>query len=295
MANSDYTQVTSGAFCPVASLMFTVDPAATTLQISGFSEVTSGDAAVGAAILVNDEVMRVSEIYDDRLVVKRGCADTIPTIHRANSTIFFITGFTATDRIERLGMGSVSIKPLAKTSAGRVPIEYVDPKQVDFANRMIRPYPPAQMKVNGSPWYGSFEVTAAQPLVLTWVHRNRLVQGDQLLGQQDAGVTLEAGASYELRALRTDGTVVRTSDLGAVATTTYTVSDAVADFALTPAAETFVGYLTIGTRRDGWSSWRIYVIRFSLDLSSIGTVAPAVAMEDAGVLRTENGYRIILE
>lgn len=295
MANSDYTQATSGAFCPAASLVFTVGPDATTLQIAGLSEVSTGDAKVGSALLVGEEVMQVTEIHSDRILVKRGCADTIPVIQRASTPIFFLNGFVATDRIERIGAGSVSVKPLAKTSAGRVPLEYVTPKQVDFSHRMIRPYPPAQMRINGSPWYGSFTLTSAQPLVMTWVHRNRALQADQLLGQLDGGVALEAGASYEVRALKSDGTVVRVSDIGSVNTWTYGVNDAVADFSLTPAAETFVGYLTIGTKREGWSSWRIYVIRFSLDLSTIGTVAPAMAMENAGVLRTEDGYRIILE
>lgn len=297
MANSDYSLVSSGAFCPMAVLAYPVSHLEPTFVLTDVREPATAPISVGMVGLIGREFVQVTAVTLPSITVKRGCGDTVPWTHNATTPIFFISGYTAVHRREFLGTEKVSIKALAKTNAGRVPVEYAPPNEVQFNLRFARPYPPAQFKTNGSAWNIGKYITPSAPLVLTWVDRNRLVQADQMLGHNDAGVTPEAGTTYRLRLAQSDGTVVRTVTGITGNTFTYTLADAVIDFALTPGTGEFEGRMFFGSVRDGLVCWQEYSAAFRIDRSVIpgGLVGSYMAMESGGRVLTEDGSRIVLE
>jgi hypothetical protein len=66
---------------------------------------------------------------------------------------------------------------------------------VEMKARAIRPYPPANVKINGRYWPAYFE----GDLIISWVNRNRSQQtGGEVLGWFDDSVTLEIGVTCQL-------------------------------------------------------------------------------------------------
>lgn len=296
MANSDYTQVSSGAFCAIAVLAYPVSPLEPVLAVSEMLQPANSPFAVNSVILIGSEFALVTEVGAASLTVKRGCGDTIPKSHAAKTLIFLVSGGSAIYSREFLGTDTICVKPLSKTGAGRVPIEYVSPEQITFNLRYARPYPPAQVRTNGSPWYIGKYITPTTPLSITWVHRNRVLQADQILGHSDAGVTPEAGQTYRLVISTTGGTIVRTVNDITGTTFSYTIQDAATDFGLSPGTGEFEGRLTLMSMRDGLTSWSTYQTAFRVDRSLIpGTPASAMLLESGDRVLMENGSKVILE
>ncbi|MCO1337113.1 hypothetical protein MO867_22575, partial [Microbulbifer sp. OS29] len=66
---------------------------------------------------------------------------------------------------------------------------------VTIDQRQARPYPPANVKINGKDW----PETAISPLTITWSHRDRSLQQDVLVPWTDGDIGPEAGTTYNLR------------------------------------------------------------------------------------------------
>lgn len=93
--------------------------------------------------------------------------------------------------------------------------------------RASRPYPPANVKIGGT---DAFLVTSATgAFVVTWAHRNKETQAENILKQTDASVTPEADVRYGLRIRNASNAVLveRTDIAGATATVDLTYTGAV--------------------------------------------------------------------
>jgi hypothetical protein len=218
-------------------------------NVDGFvGEFTPGDVA-----LLDDEQIEI-EAFDDvtRIAtVKRGVADTIPASHLAETTIWLIDDELGTDGEEYADGETVFGKALTRTSTDTLDPAAATELSVEVNQRLLRPYPPGNVQVDGDSIY-TLVGEYPEP-VLTWAHRNRLTQGDVAVGHVEASVISEVGVTYTLRIYAEDGiTLLRTEDAGSAETWTYT-----------PAMQTTDGnpdtvWVELESVRDGLTSQFFY-------------------------------------
>lgn len=131
--------------------------------------------------------------YTGIVSVKRGVLDTQPQDWDLGLKLYFCGTDISYDQTEYVSGEKVLVSALTTTPSGV--LEQKGSNAVDMKARAIRPYPPANVKINGAYWPTEVE----GDLTLTWVDRNRLQQtGGEILDWFDGGVTLENGVNYQL-------------------------------------------------------------------------------------------------
>lgn len=210
--------------------------------------------STGTQITVNNEIM-VYQSYDEEtglLTVKRGALDTVPQNHLAGSVLYFADDFITVDPTEYVTGEIINVKALTTTPSGILGIDDVDMQQVEIKARAIRPYPPANVKIDGV-YYPSG--ATGNNLALTWVHRNRVQQtGGAIVGWFDAGVTLESGVTYQLEVHEIDANDIQTEmmNVSVGAVNSYTID-------LSTTLSTTRKYLIkLYSVRDGYSSSQLF-------------------------------------
>ena len=196
--------------------------------------------------------------------IARGCCDTIPQSHPAGTEVWFFDDYLARDDVEYPPTATLAVKPLVKPASGpSVPVEYSPPEEITFNSRFARPYPPAQVKANGSPWFNPVDISGeTTQLDLTWVHRNRVTQMDLLVDHTQANVTPEVGQTYTVR-VYDDANVLKTTYSGIDAMAwSYTVEQMTSDFAAASTSGVIAGYLMFVSVREGYESLQPYRIDF---------------------------------
>jgi phosphodiesterase/alkaline phosphatase D-like protein len=162
---------------------------------------TSGDrldqVEVGSVGMWDGEWVRVDalDVGAGTLTLGRGCADTPPAMHAANSRVWFYQGAVAAGTTEYTDGEAIDVELLTNTGSDQVDPELATPLALTFDQRQARPYPPAHVQINGN-WYPS-AVTA--PISITFNHRDRVNQADQLIDYSAASVGPETGVTYTLR------------------------------------------------------------------------------------------------
>ncbi|MEJ5034404.1 hypothetical protein [Acinetobacter sp. MYb191] len=186
---NDYEHVASVQYSETAELDQNISQTHTAFIVKKVGDIDLINK--GMQITVNNEIM-VYQSYDDEtglLTVKRGALDTIPQNHLAGSVLYFADDFITVDPTEYVTGEIINVKTLTTTPSGILDLDDVDAQQVEIQARAIRPYPPANVKVNGVYW----PKMLAEGLTLTWVNRNRVQQtGGEILGWFDQGVNLES-------------------------------------------------------------------------------------------------------
>jgi hypothetical protein len=84
--------------------------------------------------------------------VDRGVLNTVPTPHLASARIWFADAFEALVTEQYLSGESLQVKMLSATGLGRLAESAAPADSYTFAGRMIRPYPPGNVKVNNVMW-----------------------------------------------------------------------------------------------------------------------------------------------
>lgn len=293
MAANDYEVRSTGTLCPVGYLASDIGPDATVLPIANFSEVEGleDDLVLGMGVMVNGEIMRLDTKAMPNLTVARGCADTIPSLtpHPAGSVVWFFSRDVASDEREYAATETVGVKlPIFTGSGGSVPLNYTPAHSLTFNWRQARPYPPGNVRVNDTLWHEQpFSLaTDATGLVLTWAHRDRLVQADQLVGHNESSVGPEAGVTYLINVLDDVGATVRslsTSDT----TWTYTRAAASADFGADVTANATIELQAI---RGGLES----LAKYTIAIEVVGLLLIRVT-ENGDKRVTESGNRRVFE
>jgi hypothetical protein len=249
-AGGDFAAVGTGEWCPTATMAQASAFGDTTFTLS--QGVNLELVAVGMAGLWDDEIVRVDAIDVGTGAVQfgRGCADTTPAVHAAGSRVWFFGAVAANDFTEYTAGETISVKLLTNTGTQQLDPTMATALSLTFSQRQFRPYPPAQVTLNGaSPW-GNPAITGS--LQLSWVHRNRLIQADQLVDTSMAGVAPEAGTTYTVRVYDSSNTLVAT--LAGI--------DATA-LRWTPA--TVGSYrVELESARDGLASWQRHSFSFSI-------------------------------
>jgi hypothetical protein len=269
VANVDYVIEPGGNFCPYAVLAAGIDYLTETLTFVDLVEPYEDSMRIGMTLLIDDELMLLYELGTGTMKCRRGCADTIPAQHGTNADIWFIEAEVQGLRREYAGGDQVSVKVLPFIPGGEtLPVEVAIPFGVTMNWRFFRPYPPGQMRVNGARWYATGTLSAdTAMLALTWVHRNRVSQGDMLVGHDEANVAPEIGQTYTLRVYDAGNALVRT-EVGITGQSyNYGWNQALNDFGLATdvVGQNYNGRLEFESDREGMGSWQFYVSNFILN------------------------------
>jgi hypothetical protein len=214
-SGSGYTDSGSLDFCPTATALGAVSITATTIELE--NGIDLDDIEIGGWVQLDDEIMAVVSYVAPTLTVKRGCLDTVPVAHAASSRLFFWDSISSTDEVRYVTSDIVDVKLCTVTGSGQLDVDLAVVDSLTLNNRAIRPYPPANVQINGAYYPASAELTIS----LSWVHRDRQQQtSSALLGFLDAGVGPEAGTTYNARAYDNVSNALIASSLGVSGTST---------------------------------------------------------------------------
>jgi len=257
---TDYGTASPFGYTPTFTITSTITPLDTTFTIAN---VIGEPPSVGEALRVGDEIMRVDAVSDLDLTVARGCVDTIPQTHSVNARGWCIDDEMSTDGRTYVTGDIVDSQFQSKTVAGTLSETLASHDTVTMIGRFIRPYPPADVKVDGTSIY-SLSGLYTEPTI-TFVDRNRVAEADQLVSHTESGVTAEAGTTYNLVVKLLDNTVLRTEVIssGWQYDSTMQTTDG------SPAAVK----MTLESERDGYPSWQHY--QFTVGITVDPLAVPA--------------------
>ena len=150
-------------------------------------------------IVVDDEAMAILSIDENSGVinVKRGILDTIPEIHNVGTTGWITDAHDAVDDTFRAQNDKVFYRALTNTTRGQLPYSDSVPFSTTLVGRPYRPFPPANVSLNGNNAFPS-ALNRAQSLTVSWVGRNRKLANKSY--DWTAGhITPESGVTYNVR------------------------------------------------------------------------------------------------
>lgn len=249
-AGEDLADNGTGDWCPTA----VINEAAGFLG-SNFT-FSNGDGLqnveVGTWALWDSEIVRVDALDLDTGTISlgRACADTVPTRPVAGTRIYFCGDWGASDGREYVDGESVTAKLLTRTGSDEQLLADATLLSLVMDQRQFRPYPPAQVKINGQAYPSSISGEAT----VSWVHRDRLMQADKLFDTTVGGIGPEAGTTYNLRIYSEADVLVRTVTGLTGTSYTYASADEIADGGLSR----LNGRLRfeLESQRDGLVSWQ---------------------------------------
>lgn len=276
MANNDYIKKGAGAFASLLALDAPLDRFATTIAYTRFRFARPDSLRPGMAVMLNAEIMRLESVGDLFINVKRGCADTIPAAHGVDDVAWiFDVATLGGDRVERSATEVVGVKVSPFTvGGGGVPPGNIAPKEVTFNWRFFRPYPPGRMRSNAQRWTVTPTLNDDTPAMhLTWAHRDRVLQGDQLVGHDDDPIGPEPGTTYTLRIIHpVTGKVVRTEPGIRGAEFMYWRGKAIHDLATT--TEVLTATWTFTATREGFDAWQAYTGQVTVEPNETPIYSP---------------------
>lgn len=221
-AGSGYGEVANGDWSPGATVVLASASSDTSFSLANGVDLSGVE--VGMPGLWGSEIVRVDAIDSTAgtLTLGRGCADTVPTPHAAGSTILFVDSEAAADRTEYAAGETIAVKLLTNTGTQQLASSAAAALSVTFNSRIARPYPPGKMMLGGV----AYPATVSGQFQVTWTHRNRDVQADQLVDTSAGDVSPAPDIRYGLRFLNAAGAeLVKRTDIGpglATVTLAYT-------------------------------------------------------------------------
>jgi len=248
-SGSGYASKATLDYCPSAELAQAIGKMESTFAIRKVEDLE--EIELGKWILVNDEHMAVTALSETEITVKRGVNYTVPQDHPAGSMILFCDDYIALDETDYFAGESLNVKALTKTGSAQLALGSATAHTIEMVGLANRPYPPANVKINGEYWPDEIETD----LFLTWVDRNRLQQtGGIPVGWYEGGVSQEDGISYVLKISEYSKTNEllneRSFDLGFTSSCTVAISEL--------AEETKTVILSLKTMRGVYESWQYF-------------------------------------
>ena len=255
---NDYERTGTIVYCETVELDQNISPINSAFIVRDAGEIDM--VSTGTQITVNNEIM-VYQSYDQQtglLTVKRGALDTIPQNHLAGSLLYFADDFVTVDPTEYVIGEIINVKTLTTTPSGILNIDDIEPQPVEIQARAIRPYPPANVKMNDA--YFPETTVISNDIVLTWVHRNRVQQtGGEILGFYEGGVTLETGVTYSIEISADDTVLHYATEINA---NSYVIPSAVL-------IQNKAHRLRIWSVRDSYTSFSVFDHSFFVESASL--------------------------
>ena len=207
----------------------------TTITVKDASNITTS-----TFLKIDNELMYITSILGKVLTVNRAILDTVPEHHAIDSKGLVFSKQNVLNNLYS-NTNNIDVKVVTNTEGSLLSLSNASVSNVGFDSRAIRPYPPANVKINDEYWLSE----VAGNLELTWNHRNRLQQtGGVPLGWYEPSVTLEPNVEYVLELYDANDVLISTTNLGAVDTT-------IVDYSNVTTAACKIRLYTV---RDGYES-----------------------------------------
>lgn len=244
--NTGYEEAGTVDFCPSAVLTADATPNGTVWAIGSGTDLDT--VRTGSYAILNNEIVRVVSVSSVSLTVGRGCLDTVPVAHSSGGRIFFVDDVFETDTVEYATGETARIKLLPTTGLGTLAEASAPQQTVVMAQRLSRPYPPGLFRINSQAYPSS--VRGDQDIVVSWAHRDRLLQTATIVDTEAASIGPEAGTTYTVELLTEGGTVISSATGLAGTTHTFTLAAMGANY----------GRVRIRLRsvRDGLNSFQMH-------------------------------------
>ncbi|MFQ1018055.1 phage tail protein [Gilliamella sp. BG7] len=147
-------------------------------------------------ISIDNEILFVESCDNDELTVKRGCLDTIPAKHAQNSLVYFCGGQLTLKSEEYYEGDRVDCRVITRTLTSSLDPADASSVIVEICGRAVRPYPPANVTINGI-YYP--DVIEGNKIDVKWSTRNRLQQTSGIMiGWYEDHVTVEQDVKYRV-------------------------------------------------------------------------------------------------
>lgn len=270
----------SGEWCPSFVVSTASNQLVTTLNVTGVSDLSR--IAIGSWALWDEEIIRIDgyDVDTGVLTVGRGCGDTVPMPHLASSRIYLVGDWPGTDGREYVDGDTVSAKLLTRLSTAVLNPSGAPTLVVNMSQRQSRPYPPGRLRVTdvlGADWV--FPSVCVGELTISWSHRDRLLQADQVIETEHGNIGPEPGTTYTVR-FYLDGMLdhEETSIAGTVSTPVTLSGDGLV-------------LLQVIALRDGLESWQAAwaIFNYQVDASDVRIT------DDGDTRITDSGDRRITD
>ena len=185
-------------FAPAALLTADVsdNPEDRILPVAGWRDI--GAVGIGTLASIEGQLVRVDGITPETITVGRGCLDTVPRAHAADTpVIFFDNAARITE--ERWAAGeTLKVRLLPETRRGTLAFALASEDTVTMDRHAIRPLPPGRVRGNGS-YAPDVDALVIGDLILTWAHRDRLTQTSPVIVDHTGGsIGPEPGVGYAI-------------------------------------------------------------------------------------------------
>lgn len=185
-----YQLVGTIEFCPHGQLAHAIDRFQEVVNLESVEDLPQ--VAIGSLAQIDDELFEVTAIdaATHEIELSRGVLDTVPEDHSVGSTVLFWGDFIfLDDSVVYSEFETPDIKFLVSTGSGQLSLAQAPTETLTFAARAARPYPPANVQLNGEYWPEELPTTVE----LTFNTRNRLQQtaASNLLSWFDGPVSAE--------------------------------------------------------------------------------------------------------
>ncbi|MGF1660623.1 MAG: phage tail protein [Rubrimonas sp.] len=184
------------SFAPTALLAADVsdDPEERELPVVGWTDLAS--VAIGSLASLGGELVRIDGVAEDRLVVGRGCLDTVPRAHAAGTAIVVIDDAARITESQYAAGETLAVRLLPETGQGTLAFARAPEDRVTLDRRAIRPLPPGRVMGNGRA-APDRDALVMGDLVLAWAHRDRLSQTSPVIADYTAAsIGPEPGVGY---------------------------------------------------------------------------------------------------
>lgn len=250
----DFHEVGTGEFTPTAVLTSGITMTQTVIPVSALTG--SWDTVlIGSAAFLGPypqaEAVRLDAINEDRtqITVARGCLDTLPPLAGwpAGTRLWAYDNDAVFDQTQYVVGETVTAKAVSNSTQGQLDIELAPQDSVTMNLRAGRPYPPGDLRVASL----AAPATVSGEFVVTWTHRDRYMQADQVIGQGEAGAGPDPLTRYGMRFRDAGGVelVARSDIAGGTATVSLNTTGDVT--------------MTLWALNDTGTSWHMHTRTFA--------------------------------
>lgn len=209
----------SGDFAPTATLAQPLDLLTDRMVLQdmrgNWDEVPAGSVMYVGAHPATELVRGDGLNTDGSVKIARGCVDTVRGKWPIGTRVWAYDEATAQVQTPYALGEVVELKAVVSGPAGPGRVALAPSDTVTLNQRHSRPYPPADPVINGQ----RYPAAVAGAFTLSWRHRDRFLQGDRVVAQEDPTMGPDAATRYGLRLRGTSGDLVVRSDIaGNVAT-----------------------------------------------------------------------------
>lgn len=237
-----------GSFSPVAKLPYELNPLDTLIA---FTQADLSNVQVGEIALINREHVKVVAVDPMSMIVmiERGCLDTIPARHPAESLMWFYEDDGSYGTREFVAGETVQAKILPASTSARLSESLAPTLSLTMTGRFGQPYVPGNLQINGESAYLVPELESGAEI--TWARRNRVTQQDIVYGHTAGDITPEAGQTVTIRLRRAD-TLAVVEEVTGLTGTSHILTFAYAGAVI----------LEVLAERDGLESYQKYQLPY---------------------------------